>query len=95
MFQREGHCSLAVLRDEVGVSETHKKCATQAALDSLNPVDVASLSEGESRCPICMVGYHGKPVRPRSPYVEEVDDEDLDDRQTEVVQPLLNWLTSC
>jgi Ring finger domain/RING-type zinc-finger len=53
-----------------------KKHATQSALDTLKPVDVSSLSEGERRCHICMQDFYVKPVGPRSPYIEDVKDED-------------------
>jgi len=53
-----------------------KKHATQSALDRLKPVDIATLPEGDRRCNICMQDYWIKPVGPRSPYVEDVKDED-------------------
>jgi len=53
-----------------------KKHATQTALDKLASVDVASLPEEERRCTICMQEYYVKPTGPRSPYVEDVRDEE-------------------
>lgn len=56
-----------------------KKHATQSAIDRLTAVDVASLPEEERRCTICMQDYFVKSVGPRSPYVEDVrDEEDFD-----------------
>jgi Ring finger domain len=52
-----------------------KKHATQSALDSLKPVEVATLPEGERRCHICMQDFYVKPLGPRSPYVEDVKEE--------------------
>lgn len=56
-----------------------KKHATQSALDTLKPVEVGSLPEGERRCHICMQDFYVKPVGPRSPYIEDVKDEDDQD----------------
>ena len=53
-----------------------KKHATQSALDTLKSIDVASLPDGDRRCHICMQDYYVKPVGPRSPYIEDVKDED-------------------
>jgi len=53
-----------------------KKHATQSALDTLKSVDVSSLPEGERRCHICMQDFYVKPVGPRSPYIEDVKDDD-------------------
>jgi hypothetical protein len=53
-----------------------KKHATQSALDTLKSIDVTSLPEGDRRCHICMQDYYVRPVGPRSPYVEDVKDED-------------------
>ena len=56
-----------------------KKHATQSALDKLAPVEVTSLPEEERRCTICMQDYYIKQCGPRSPYVEDVrDEEDFD-----------------
>jgi hypothetical protein len=56
-----------------------KKHATQSALDRLVPVDPATLHDADRRCNICMQDYWVKPVGPRSPYVEDVkDEEDFD-----------------
>jgi hypothetical protein len=56
-----------------------KKHATQSAIDKLTTVDVASLPEEERRCTICMQDYYVKHAGPRSPYVEDVkDEEDFD-----------------
>lgn len=58
-----------------------KKHATQNALDKLRRVDVASLPESDRRCHICMQDYFVRKNGPRSPYVEDVKDEDeLDGR---------------
>src|SRR5271156_2646500 len=56
-----------------------KKHATQSALDKLNPVEAESLSEADRRCHICMQDYLVKQVGPRSPYVEDVKDEEDQD----------------
>lgn len=53
-----------------------KKHATQSAIDKLATVDVSSLPAEEQRCTICMQDYYIKPVGPRSPYVEDVRDEE-------------------
>jgi len=53
-----------------------KKHATQSALETLESIDVTGLPEGERRCHICMQDFYVKPVGPRSPYVEDVKDED-------------------
>jgi hypothetical protein len=53
-----------------------KKHATQSAIDTLKPVDIATLPEPERRCHICMQDYPVKQVGPRTPYVEDVKDEE-------------------
>jgi len=53
-----------------------KKHATQSALDRLKDIDPLTLAETDRRCNICMQDYWVKPVGPRSPYVEDVTDED-------------------
>lgn len=56
-----------------------KKHATQSALDKLKPVETESLPETDRRCHICMQDYLVKQVGPRSPYVEDVKDEEDQD----------------
>jgi hypothetical protein len=53
-----------------------KKHATQSAIDTLKPVDITTLPQQDRRCHICMQDYYVKPVGPRSPYVEDVKDEE-------------------
>ena len=53
-----------------------KKHATQSAIDKLRVREVTSLPQEERRCNICMQDFVLPHVGPRSPYVEDVKDED-------------------
>ena len=76
LFARFLRAPFAAGQFEPMPSGNPKKHATQSALDRLKSIDVSSLPGADRRCHICMQDYYVKPVGPRSPYVEDVKDED-------------------
>ena len=76
LFARFLRAPFAAGQFEPMPSDSPKKHATQSALDTLKSIDVTSLPEGDRRCHICIQDYYVKPVGPRSPYIEDVKDED-------------------